>query len=144
MGVAYQLDERLGLTLTVFDGLVSADEWRSVAVEIFTDPDWPPGKLNLTDLRTADTSALTAADRAEIIALNGSHAARLAGMKSAAIGGANFEVANTYEREDQSSGMRIIVFNDLTTACGWLGVSTQTVGPMIEQLRRRLREPSSI
>ena len=143
MGVAYELDEQLGLTLTVFDGPVTGQEWRDSVAALFSDPRWPPGKLSLTDLRTADASALTAADRAEIIAINGS-VAELAGMKSAALGGENFEAATAFEREDQTSGMRLIVFNDVSTACGWLGIDTAAVNPMIEQLRRRLREVNQL
>ena len=42
MGVAYRLDAALGLTLTVFDGKITGEEWRSVARAIFAAPDGRP------------------------------------------------------------------------------------------------------
>lgn len=145
MGVAYRLDAALGLTLTVFDGKITGEEWRSVARAIFADPGWPPGLLSLTDLRTADASALSDSDRAEVVAINGSHADQLAAIKNAAIGGRNFEAAQRFERESQLSGLRLIVFDDLPNACVWLGLDANTVREMIEQLRPgQLQNPKPI
>jgi hypothetical protein len=140
MGVAYRLDHALGLTVTVFDGTITGDEWRAAADEIFADPTWPPGPLNLTDLRTADASALTAADRVSVLAINASHADQLAGMKSAAVGGTNFEIAARFQREDELSGLRLVVFDDLPPACTWLGVDADVVSATIRTLREQLRD----
>jgi hypothetical protein len=140
MGAAYRLDHVLGLTLTVFDGTITGDEWRATARTIFADPAWPPGPLNLTDLRTADASALTDADRVSILAINASHADQLAGMKSAAVGGTNFEIAARFQREDEMSGLRLVVFDDLPPACTWLGVDADAVSVTIRTLREQLRD----
>jgi hypothetical protein len=140
MGVGYLLDHEHALTLTVFDGVVTGDEWRATVRKLFADPSWPPGRLNLTDLRTADLSAVTRADRAEIYRLNALNAHKLVGMKSATVGGANFETARKFERDDRSSGLRIIPFDDLGPACSWLGVDARAVGTMIDDLRRQLRD----
>jgi hypothetical protein len=139
MGVGYRLDRELALTLTVFDGTVTGDEWQATVREIFADPSWPPGRLNLTDLRTADLSAVTRSDRAEIYKMNALNANKLVGMKSATVGGANFETARAFERDDRSSGLRIIPFDDLGPACTWLGVDERVVAAMIDDLRRHLR-----
>ena len=139
MGIAYRLDQTLGLTLTVFDGRITGYEWRTAVREMFADPRWPPGRLNLTDLRTTDSSALTTADRAAIFAINARHAHKLVGMKSAAIGSAHFETSRDFSREDQSSGLRLIPFDDLKPACLWLGLDLETVRSMIDELRSELR-----
>jgi hypothetical protein len=140
MGIAYRLDRTMGLTLTVFDGKITGDEWRAVVTEIFANPEWPPGRLNLTDLRTADALGLTAADRGKILEMNTAQAHKLVGMKSAAVSGAHFEAAREFEREDQTSGMRLIPFDDLGPACAWLGLDLQSVRTMINELRDGLRE----
>jgi hypothetical protein len=140
MGVGYRLDHELTLTLTVFDRTVTGDEWRATVREIFADASWPPGRLNLTDLRTADLSAVTRSDRAEIYEMNALNAHKLVGMKSATVGGTNFETARKFERDDRSSGLRIIPFDDLGPACSWLGVDARAVGAMITELRRHLRD----
>jgi hypothetical protein len=123
MGIAYRLGE----------------EWRSTVLEVFASPEWPPGRLNLTDLRTADFSELTIHDRAQIFEINARHVHKLVGMKSAAIGGANFDAARQFEREDRSSGLRLITFDDVGHACAWLGVDSHVVRPMLEELRSGLR-----
>ena len=43
MGVAYRLYKSLGLTLTVFDGTITVGDWRAKVLELFADPEWPPG-----------------------------------------------------------------------------------------------------
>ena len=54
VGIAYRLDKEQGLTTIVFDGTITADEWRAHLQATFDDPDWPPGPRNLTDLRSAE------------------------------------------------------------------------------------------
>ena len=141
MGVVYRLDRAFALTLTVFDGIVTGEEWCSTVREIFADTSWPPGRLNLTDLRTADLSGITVADRTEVYAINARHAHNLVGMKSAAVGEANFERARRFERDDRSSGLRIIPFDGLGPACAWLGVDARAVGSMIDELRSGVPKP---
>lgn len=139
MGIAYRLDQGLGLTLTVFDGVITGEEWRTKVRALFADPAWPPGRLNLTDLRTADSSLLTAADRNEIYAINAHHANQLVGMKSAAIAGVHFDETREFERGNRPSGIRLIAFDDLGPACAWLGIDAALVGPMITVLRDEMR-----
>jgi len=139
MGIAYRLDQGLGLTLTVFDGVVTGDEWRATVREIFDDPDWPPGRLNLTDLRTADSSLITEADRNDIYEINARHANQLVGMKSAAIAGVHFDETREFERGNRPSGIRLIAFDDLGPACAWLGIEAALVAPMVTALRDELR-----
>ena len=139
MGIAYRLDHALALTVTVFDGKITGDEWRAAIEQMFADPEWPPGRLNLTDLRTADSSNLTPADRSDIYAINAAHAAKLVRMKSAAIGGEHFEETRDFERGGRSSGLRLIAFDDLRPACAWLGIEVEAVRPILDDIRSELR-----
>jgi hypothetical protein len=143
MAIGYRLDRRLALTVTVFDGKVTGEEWSAAARAVFADPAWPPGRLNLTDLRTADASALTIADRASIFEINARQAHKLVGMKSAAVGGTHFEAARRFERDDLSSGLRIIPFDMLEPACAWLGIDTDDAAAIINEVRRELRTPGT-
>jgi hypothetical protein len=143
MGIAYRLDRGLGLTLTMFDGAVSGEEWIRRVQELFADPAWPPGRLNLTDLRTADSSAITAADRQAIYEINQEHAKQLVGMKSAAIAGVHFDETREFERGNRPSGLRLIAFDDVGPACTWLGVDAAVVAPMLTEMREQLRRGDS-
>ncbi len=75
----------------VWDGKITADDWRSHLEAIFDDPEWPPGTRNLTDLRSADVSDdhrhRPGRDRDDVRP----HLDKIRGMKSAAVAGDNFE-----------------------------------------------------
>jgi hypothetical protein len=139
MAIAYRLEKDLGLTVTVFDGVITGEEWINSVRGLFADPAWPPGRLNLTDLRTADSHLLTDADRQAIYAINQEHAKQLVGMKSAAIAGMHFDETRDFERGNRSSGLRLIAFDDVGPACAWLGLDPAVVAPMINEMRDQLR-----
>jgi hypothetical protein len=139
MGIAYRLDRDLGLTLTVFDGIITGEEWIRHVHEVFDLPEWPPGRLSLTDLRTADSHLLRDEDRQAVFAINQAHAKQLVGMKSAAIAGVHFDEARDFERGNRPSGLRLIAFDDVGPACAWLGLDAAVVAPMISELRAQLR-----
>jgi hypothetical protein len=139
MGIAYRLDPVLGLTVTVFDGVITGEEWIQEVRELFADPAWPAGRLSLTDLRTADSHLLTAEHRQEIYEINQAHAKQLVGMKSAAIAGMHFDEAREFERGNRQSGMRLIAFDDVGPACAWLGIDAAAVNPILAEMRAQLR-----
>jgi len=144
MGIAYRLDRVQGLMTIVWDGKVTADEWRTHLEAVFEDPDWPAGPANLTDLRSADVSAITASDQADIVALYGPHLDKVRGMKSAAVAGDNFEASTEFGNLNEPPGLSLIVFNDLVTACTWLGVDKSAAQATVTELRQELRtEPAA-
>jgi hypothetical protein len=139
MGIAYRLDKAQGLMTFVWDGTVTADDWRAHLEAIFNDPDWPAGNRNLTDLRSADISSITAADQADIVTMYAPHADKVRGMKSAAVAGDNFEASTEFGNQGEPSGLSLIVFNDLVTACTWLGVDKSAAQATVTELRQELR-----
>jgi hypothetical protein len=142
MGIAYRIDTTLGLTTAVWDGVVTADDWRTHLLDLFADPDWPPCSLSLTDLRSADLSTITSADQTEVVAMYGPRIDDVRGTKSAAVAGDNFERSSEFESRKEPAGLRLIVFNDLLNACTWLGIDEAGAQATIDELRRELREVS--
>jgi hypothetical protein len=140
VGIAHRLDKDQGLTTIVWDGTVTVDDWRAHLRAIFDDPDWPPGPRNLTDLRSADVSSITDADRADILAMYVPHLDKVHGMKSAAIAGDNFEASRDFENQKEPAGLSLIVFNDLLNACTWLGIDRTIAQSTVTELRHELRE----
>jgi hypothetical protein len=139
VGVSYRIDRGQGLTTIVFDGKITASEWRSHLEEIFDDPEWPPGTRNLTDLRSADVSEVTDSDRAEILALYTPHLDKMRGMKSAAVAGDNFDTTREFEERKEPAGLSLIVFNDLLNACTWLGIDKTVAQSTVSDLRSKIR-----
>jgi len=140
MGIAYRLEKQLGLMTTVWDGAITADDWQSHLRETFDDPDWPAVTRNLTDLRSADLTAITESTRVESVAMYGPYAQHVRGKKSAVVAGDNFDRARDFESHNEPPGLRLIVFNDLFNACTWLGIDTSTSTDTLEQLRSDLRD----
>ena len=122
----------------VWDGKVTATDWRAHLGAMFEDPEWPVGPRNLTDLRSADISTITASDRESIVEMYVPHLDKLRGMKSAAVAGDNFGPSSDFESQNQPPGLSLIVFNDLLNACTWLGVDKATAQATIAELRLEL------
>jgi len=127
----------------VWDGKVTVDDWRGHLEEVFADPDWPAGTRNLTDLRSADVSAITPEDRASIVTMYAPYADKVRGMKSATVAGDNFDVSREFEDRKEPAGLSLIVFNDLLNACTWLGIDKTAAQATITELRQGLREKAA-
>jgi hypothetical protein len=128
----------------VWDGAVTGADWRAHLEAVFDDPDWPIGPRHLTDLRTADISTITAADREDIVAMYAPHLEKLRGMKSAAVAGDNFGRSSEFESHNEPPGLSLIVFNDLLNACTWLGIDKATAQATITELRLELRAQPAV
>ena len=143
MPIAYRIDKPLALMTSVWDGPITAAEWREHLRETFAEPDWPGVLRNLTDLRSADLSALTEADRVEMVAMYEPHAEHVRGKKSAVVAGDNFDRSREFESHNEPAGLRVIVFNDLFNACTWLGIDISEANETLDELRQAARDPES-
>jgi hypothetical protein len=143
MPIAYRIDKSLALMTIVWDGPITAADWREHLRETFADPNWAGVLRNLTDLRSADLSAITDDDRVEVVAMYEPYAEHVRGKKSAVIAGDNFDRSREFESHDEPAGLRVIVFNDLFNACTWLGIDISEANEALDELRREARDPQS-
>ena len=140
MGIAYRSDRALGLTIVVGDGVVTAEEWRVHVSRMISDPEWPPGRLGLTDLATADTSAITGDDIRGMATAFRSGDSKLSDRKGAIVAGDTaYGNAVTFQLTMGPTGLYIVIFSNIDDACVWLGINTDDVAPTIEELRRDIR-----
>src|SRR5256885_16031480 len=98
------------------------------------DPEWPVGRLGLTDLTTADTSAITGDDIREIATDFGSRGRQKSRKGAIVAGDAAYRSAVTFQQARGPTGLRIRIFSDLYSACEWLGISIDDVAPTVEEL----------
>lgn len=143
MGIAYRIDAELRLVLEVWDGIITVEQWRTHVETILNDPGRAGTTRTLTDLTTADTSTIADSDRAEIAAMFACHPSNFTGTKSAAIASQEFEPSVRFGRRIEDSGLNVIVFNELTGACLWLGLDTSAIRPILRELRNTLRDQGS-
>lgn len=143
MPIAYRIDKPLALMTTVWDGPITAADWREHLNATFAEPDWPGVLRNLTDLRSADLSALTEDNRVEMVSMYDPYAEHVRGKKSAVVAGDNFERSREFESRNEPPGLRVIVFNDLFNACTWLGIDISEASETLDELRRQARDLQS-
>ncbi len=140
MPIAYRCDADLGITISVWEGAVTVEEWRDLVRRQLADPDWPCGRLSLADATTAgNTAAISDEEICEVAAMYRTQQTRIAGIKAARVSPHETRGALTFQRAMGPSGPTTLVFDDLEAACAWLGVSVDDVRPTLEELREELR-----
>ena len=68
MGITYRHIPQHRLIIEVWDGVITVDQWRTHLQRYLADPALAALDRSLVDVSTADTSLLTDADEAEIVA----------------------------------------------------------------------------
>jgi hypothetical protein len=141
MGIAYRCVENIGLCVSVWDGVVTDEQRRQHMTALEADPKWGAGGLLLTDL--TGVSAATRPSAKQILETAAEFSERLAptvrDAKWAMVAGETFVLAQRFGSYLEEEVPRLIVFNDLATACTWLGVDGAEVGTLLDELRAEVR-----
>jgi hypothetical protein len=141
MGIAFRCDKELGLSVSVWDGEVSVEDRRSHIAALAADPDWGTTGLLLTDL--TGVSAAMRPSAKEVLEAAAEFSEKLAeqvrNAKWAMVANETFVLAQRFGTYLEEEVRRLIVFNDLETACTWLGIETTAARVVIEELRGELR-----
>ncbi len=140
MGVAYRCDRNLRCTFIVWDGDVTPEEWGNELDHITVDPTCPHGPLVLADLSSAGGAPSITTDVVDEMARRWvAYAAELGTMQWAIIPDGAWDKARRFECDVEGSNIRPMVFNEAWSACGWLGLDTETVRAILSELRATLR-----
>jgi len=134
MSIIYSIDRELGLTLVRWHGIVTAEEFLAHTHKLSTDSDWPPSKyLHLADLRTAtlheslnEKILLKVAEMYRVYP-------KVGGFKVAIVASQAFDKAKVFESLVKTY-MSVIVFYTFTTACMWLGISSEQTDQTLQSL----------
>ena len=141
MGIAYRCDEKTGLSLSVWDGEVTTDDRRRHIAALASDPDWGARGRLLTDLTGVSAAGRPSAK--SVLDAAAEFSEKLAGQvrnaQWAIVAGETFVLAQRFGSYLEEEVHRLIVFNDLDTACTWLGVDAADARELIGELRESLR-----
>lgn len=138
VAIAYRLDPLLGLTLVVWDGVVTGHDAEEQVRRLRADPDWPPGPRHVLDV-TSVRSVPTVADTKLIDMM--AEMAEMREIRFAVIASDAFDEATRFQEAASAVGVsRVIVFNELSTACTWLGIDLAATRTALSALRNELRE----
>ncbi len=139
MSIVYSIDKEKGITFVRWDGMVTADEFLAHVHRLTSDANWPPEKrLQLSDLRNTSTDSSIDKSTLETAAdLFGKQTKKIADMKAAIVAQDEFNKAVAFERYVFKYIPSVIVFNDLHTACMWLGISVEEAEGALQRLQAR-------
>jgi hypothetical protein len=141
MSIAYEINKDMGATCVVWDRTVNAEQFLAQANRLSSDANWPPlERRHITDLRSAFLDAsMNDATLEQVADIYGCQPGRLANMKIAIVAHHGFERASAFERMLMRYGPRVVVFNQVNTACTWLGMPFERVETRLHQLRAAAR-----
>lgn len=141
MGITYRIDVEGGVTYVLFDGEVTDADFVTHTERLIANPAWPPHrKLHLTDVTSQKNPKLLSAGIIRQMArLWASHRELIAGLRVAVVAGGAFDNAEVFERAISGSGLTLIVFNLLPTACTWLGINPGKAAQVFDEMRAEAR-----
>jgi len=136
MGIAYRINKALGCTVVVWDGSITAEHQTEHVLRLAADPEWPPGRVHLTDLTTPTEVTLPDPTLVDVL-IEGTdvrdHVDKAIVVRPGFLSGTCIQESRT------SLGARSRPFSDLDRACAHLNVNAATIRTTIEALREELR-----
>ena len=138
MGIGYRVVTSPPTTIAVWDSVVTPPEFQAHLERLRADPEAAGSALFLTDLTTFAPPAPGAIESAA-----GGFAQQLASrshtVRWAIVADAVFWDAVDFEKLVAGEVKDIVVFNDLETACRWLGIDLADARAIVDDLRSQIR-----
>jgi hypothetical protein len=145
MGILHYSDRQKGIVFVVWDGQVTWAHWYEHMRTLLAHPDWPVISRFIVDLRSVtDTSSIRDKEIDQVKIAFTSDQPALAGKRSAIIASREFRRASRFAELVERFGTSTVVFNNLDTACLFLGIDFMEAHKTLEGLRLKLRNASSL
>jgi len=143
VSVIYSTDKRNNIIYIVWDGEINADTWLNQVSALSAEPDWPSISRVVNDTRTASTH-VSPDDIKNAAELFGVQPTALRNKQVAVIANHMFDTALEFSHLMEPYGVSMIIFNELNTACTFLGLHTPTASQRLDELRLQLRSSSDL
>jgi len=138
MGIIQHFDEQKNLFIVLWHGVVKADEWFQYAPRLTSHPAWTTTSHILADLRYAeDTSTIGNEEIAQAVGIFSRDRSGLAGKQIAVVARDQFGKAQRFGALIARFGVSLVVFNNLDTACLFLGLDEGYANSKLHELRQR-------
>jgi hypothetical protein len=140
MGILHYSDIKKGIIYIVWDGEVTWDDWRKQIQTLLADPAWPVFPRFIADLWTvSDTSTIGYEEIDEAVSIFTSNQTALGNKRGAVVARDVFGKAGRFVKQIARFGTSMVVFNNLDTACLFLGIDLHETHQTLERLRATLR-----
>jgi hypothetical protein len=140
MGIMHSCDEQRGVVYIVWDGDVRWDEWQEHASALLMEPYWRQSSRFLVDLRSVTSTSLIGEEEVQKAQLYfNQNREMLLQKRGAVIASDEFRNAHNFAKLLSPSGMAMVVFNSLDTACIFLGLDHDETSRQLDGLRSQLR-----
>jgi hypothetical protein len=138
--MAFQCDATLRCTFVVWDADVTPEQWGDHLDRIIGDPLCPPGPLLLADLSTARGAPSITTDVIDEMARRWrAYLTDQGDMRWAIVPDGAWVKARRFEADVKGSNIHVTVFNEVWSACNWLGLDRDAALPILKDLREQLR-----
>lgn len=140
MGIKYRAHAEKQIIFVLWKGVVTADEWFEHIQTLISDPLWPSISAMLVDLHSITN--LAAIDEVEIehaVALFNSVPDSLSNKRVAVVAGNAFWKSRRFGQLISPFGPSVIVFNDLSKACTYLGIKSTDALKELQELRADMK-----
>ena len=139
MSNAYLVRKEERLIFEVWIGKITKDELFEHERQQLLDPDFPFAPRVLVDITGASFDpAIGKTELGQFVDLYRHHHDKTVGARVAIVAAEDFARAETYGKLAERQSVRVIVFNDVGTACIWLGVSAADAQEWIVRTRAEL------
>jgi hypothetical protein len=139
MGIIQHFDQNKGVAFIVWDGAVTAEQWFIAANNLVSNPAWMQIPRVLADLQSVvDTSTIGDAEIARAVEILSADPAPLMGKRLAMIARDAFGKARHCGQLLARFGVSSVVFNNLDTACLFLGLEALEAHKVFEGIRQQL------
>lgn len=141
MSIGYICKPNVSLAICVWDGVVTWDDWQKNMLRLFNDPDYFSIQQQIVDLRFSSIdSSITVQKLRQMSDFMVSHRQDFSLRKLALVAGEEWAKLKDFESAVKTASVDAIVFNDVLTACRWLGADAADVEATIGQIRLKLRQ----
>lgn len=140
MGIAYACDTQRRITYSVWDDVISLQDWEQNIATQLADPDWRASKIWLSDQSTVSDYLSIDFSAIEHNAAQYEGIQEVFSKRVALVAGKCFKELKMVERAVGKIGISVIVFNELEIACTYLGLRNAQTRALLDSLRAELRK----
>lgn len=139
MPILQKFEQDKGVAFVVWTGTVTPEEWFPKAKSFAVHPTWPRTSRVLADLLSVrDTSSIGIPDLEHAVRIFSAEPSYLPGKRMAILARNEFGKARHFGQLMGRFGMSVLVFNNLDTACLFLGLDVAYASPILADMHKQL------